>query len=71
MAQTITLTKIGDDADRIIDRFARETGLEGEDSDEERVFEIEDPDEHEVDVTQTLDSIDPDWPDHVGFADPA
>jgi hypothetical protein len=71
MAQTITLTKLDDDADRIIDRFARETGLEGEDGEEACVFEIEDPDEHDVDVTQTLDSIDPDWPEHVGFADPA
>jgi hypothetical protein len=71
MAQTITLTKLDDDADQIIDRFARETGLEGEDSDDARIFEIDDAAEHDVDVTQTLDSIDPDWPQHVGFADPA
>jgi hypothetical protein len=71
MAQTITLTKLDDSAEDIISRFARETGLEGEDTAEACVFEIEDPDEHEIDVTQTLDSIDPDWPEHVGFADPA
>jgi hypothetical protein len=71
MAQTITLTKLDDDADQIIDRFARETGLDGEDSDDARIFEIDDASEHDVDVTQTLDSIDPDWPQHVGFADPA
>jgi hypothetical protein len=71
MAQTITLTKLDDSADEIIDRFARETGLAGEDTGEACIFEIEDPSDHEVDVTQTLDSIDPDWPEHVGFEDPA
>jgi hypothetical protein len=71
MAQTITLTKLDDSADEIIDRFARETGLEGEDTGEARVFEVEDASEHDVDVTQTLDSIDPDWPEHVGFQDSA
>jgi hypothetical protein len=71
MAQTITLTKLDDAAEDIISRFARETGLDGEDTGEAYIFEIEDPDDHDVDVTQTLDSIDPDWPEHVGLADPA
>ena len=71
MAQTITLTKLDDAAEDIISRFARETGLDGEDTGEAYIFEIEDPADHGVHVTQTLDSIDPDWPEHVGFADPA
>jgi hypothetical protein len=71
MAQTITLTKLDDSAETIISRFASETGLDGEDTGEAYVFEIDDPSEHEIDVTQTLDSIDPDWPEHVGFQDPA
>jgi len=71
MAETITLTKLDSAADDIISRFASETGLEGEDTGDAFVFELEDPEDHEVDVTQTLDSIDPDWTDHVGFTDPA
>jgi hypothetical protein len=70
MAQTITLTKLDDAAEDIISRFARETGLEGEDIGAACVFNVSEPEGHHVHVTQTLDSIDPDWPDHVGFADP-
>ena len=70
MAHTITLTKLDDGAEEIIRRFARETGLEGEDVGAAYVFEVEHPGGHQVHVTQTLDEIDPDWPEHVGFADP-
>jgi hypothetical protein len=68
MSETITLTKLDDAADEIISRFASETGLEGEDTGEEVVFEVA---HHDLHVTRTLDSIDPDWPEHVGFSDPA
>ena len=71
MAHTITLTKLDDEADRIIERFAEQTGLDGEEAEGARVFEIHAAEAHQVHVTQTLDEIDPDWPQHVGFADPA
>jgi hypothetical protein len=70
MAHTVTLTKLDDAAEEIIRRFARETGLHGEDTGDAYVFEIEAPAEHQVHVTQALDAIDPHWPEHVGFADP-
>jgi hypothetical protein len=66
----IILTKLDDQADRILDAFERQTGLEGEDDGEKRFFEIEGR-EHEVDVVQTLTAIDEAWTDHVGFEDPA
>jgi hypothetical protein len=68
MSETITLTKLDDAADQIISRFASKTRLEGEDTGAEVVFEV---DHHDLHVTRTLDSIDPDWPEHVGFSDPA
>ena len=70
MADAITLTKLDDGADDILDAFERETGLEGEDDGETRVFPL-DGAEHEIDVVQTLTAIDERWTDHVGFQDPA
>jgi hypothetical protein len=70
MSETITLTKLDDEAERIIDRFAQETGLEGEDTGDARIFSVRHT-HNGIHVTQTLDAIDPDWPEHVGFADPA
>jgi hypothetical protein len=70
MAETLTLTKLDGTADDIIERFARETGLHGEDTGATYVFDIHDPGEHAVHVTQALDAIDPHWPEHVGFAYP-
>jgi hypothetical protein len=70
MAETITLTKLDAAAEDIISRFARETGLHGEDTGAAYVFEVHGPGEHAVHVTQALDAIDPHWPEHVGFADP-
>jgi hypothetical protein len=70
MSQTITLTRLDAEADRIIERFARETGLHGEDTPAGRVFAIEVPAQHDIHVTRMLDAIDPHWPEHVGFADP-
>lgn len=70
MSETITLTKLDGEAERIIDRFAQETGLEGEDNGHARVFTVR-HDHGGVHVTRTLDAIDPHWPEHVGFEDPA
>jgi hypothetical protein len=70
MSDTITLTKLDDQADEIINRFAEETGLQREDTGSACVFAVEHS-HNGIHVTQTLDAIDPDWPRHVGFEDPA
>ena len=71
MSETITLTKLDDEAERIIDRFAQETGLQGEDAGNARVFAVRHTGNTGLHVTKMLDEIDPDWPEHVGFQDPA
>jgi hypothetical protein len=70
MSETITLTKLDAAAEDIISRFAKATGLDGEDIGDAFVFAISHPAGYQVHVTKTLDSIDPHWPEHVGFADP-
>jgi hypothetical protein len=70
MADQIILTKLDEDADRILDAFAERTGLEREDHDEHAHFALDDADDHEIDVVQTLTDIDEDWTDHVGVGDP-
>ncbi|HYF28049.1 MAG TPA: hypothetical protein VD931_20060 [Baekduia sp.] len=75
MASTITLQPRTDAPDphaaaAIIARFGEETGLEGEDTPEGgRIFDVDD--DHEIEVVQTLDEIDPDWPEHIALEDPA
>jgi hypothetical protein len=69
MADEIILTKLDDDADRIIDQFEAQTGLDGQDEAERRRFDVSGED-HEIDVVQTLTDIDEDWTEHVGVADP-
>jgi hypothetical protein len=71
MAQTITLTKLDRNAERIIERFASETGLDGTDTGEAWIFDVDHAAHPDVHVTKTLDAIDPGWPAHVGFQDPA
>ncbi len=70
MADQIILTKLDDEADRILDAFADETGLEREDHADHAHFPIE-ADDHDIDVVQTLTDIDEDWTEHVGLGDPA
>jgi hypothetical protein len=69
MGDEIILTKLDDEAERIIDAFEERTGLEGEDEGDHRRFELVNGD-HAIDVVQTLDAIDDDWPEHVGFQEP-
>ena len=69
MADEIILTKLDDEADRIIDAFEEQTGLEGDDEGDRRRFDVTGR-AHDVDVVQTLTDIDEDWTEHVGVADP-
>jgi hypothetical protein len=69
MADSIILTKLDADADRILDAFEQRTGLEGEDDGDRRIYDLEGR-EHEVEVVQTLTGVDEDWTEHVGFQDP-
>ena len=70
MASTIVLTRLDDQAEEIVSRFAEETGLTPEESEGEWVFPIETAEDHGIEVVQTLTEIDPDWAQHVGVADP-
>ena len=69
MADEIILTKLDEDADRIIDAFEAHTGLEGDDEGDRRRFDVTGR-VHAVDVVQTLNDIDEEWSEHVGVADP-
>ncbi len=71
MASTITLLPRGDRdaATKIIQRFGEETGLQGADTDDGgRIFDVQD--DHDVPVVQTLDGIDPSWPEHIALTEP-
>jgi hypothetical protein len=65
----IILTKLDEDADRILDAFETQTGLEGDDEGDRRRFDVAGV-QHEIDIVQTLTDIDEHWPEHVGVADP-
>jgi hypothetical protein len=69
MADQIILTKLDEDADRILDAFEEQTGLHGDDEGDRRRFDVAGSG-HTVDVVQTLTDIDEDWTEHVGVADP-
>jgi|tagenome__1003787_1003787.scaffolds.fasta_scaffold20667534_2 hypothetical protein len=70
MADTITLIPRDEEGSRIVERFAEATGLEAEAEGDAQVFEVEGT-EHEIPIVQTLDDIDPDWPEHVELGEPA
>jgi hypothetical protein len=72
MASSITFVlKHQPDADRILDAFEEQTGLESEKPDAEtRVYPLE-GDDHRVKVVQTLTDIDADWTDHLSPQAPA
>jgi len=70
MADQIILTKLDDEADRILDAFEEQTGLEFDDDGDSRTFHLDGVD-HPVDVVQTLNDIDEDWTEHVGLKDPS
>jgi hypothetical protein len=69
MADQIILTKLDDDADRILDAFEEQTGLEGDDEGNRRRFDVSGSG-HGIDVVQTLTDIDESWTEHVGVEDP-
>lgn len=69
MADQIILTKLDEEADRILDAFEEHTGLHGDDEGDRRRFDVAGGG-HQVDVVQTLTDIDEGWPEHVGVADP-
>jgi hypothetical protein len=72
MASSITfIIKNQPDADRILDAFEEQTGLESEKPDDEsRVYPLE-GDDHQVEIVQTLDDIDEHWADHITPEAPA
>ncbi len=69
MPEQIILTKLDEDADRILDAFEEETGLHGDDEGDRRRFDVAAPD-HGLDVVQTLTDIDEGWTEHVRVAEP-
>ena len=69
MADQIILTKLDEEADRILDAFEEQTGLHGDDEGDRRRFDVSGGG-HQVDVVQTLTDIDEQWTEHVGVADP-
>jgi hypothetical protein len=72
MASSITFVlKNQPDADRILDAFEAQTGLESEKPDDRtRVYPLE-GDEHHIKVVQTLTDIDERWTDHLAPQAPA
>jgi hypothetical protein len=73
MADRIVLIPQGDDEARareIIDAFAEETGLRAEELSDGGVEFPLGPDDHEIEVVQTLNDIDSDWPEYLAVGDP-
>ncbi len=71
MASTFSLLRSDDgdpaEADRLMAAFADKTGLPYDQTDEGRVFEIDSPDQHQIDLVATLDEIDGGWPKHLAL----
>jgi hypothetical protein len=67
MPNTLVITKVGPEADRILDAFEQRTKLAARDGDTARIFALEGAG-HDVDVKAQLDAIDPAWDDHVEVA---
>lgn len=74
MASTFSLLRSDDadpaQADRLIAAFADKTGLPYSETDDGRIFEIQDADDHQIDLVQTLDGIDAGWPKHLALEMP-
>lgn len=71
MADRVILLARGDEdrASEIIEAFGERTGLEAGEVDGGASFSLA-GEEHEVEVVQTLDEIDPSWADHLALGDP-
>jgi len=67
MPNTLVITKVGADADRILDAFQERTRLAARDGETARIFSFEGAG-HGIDVAAELQAIDPDWTRHVEVA---
>jgi hypothetical protein len=63
----LVITKVGPEANRILDAFQERTKLAARDGETARIFTFEGAG-HGVDVGATLDAIDRAWGDHVEVA---
>ena len=57
-------------AEEIIQSFARRTGLKPQDRQASVVFELG-PEDHRIDIVQTLTQIDSQWSEYLALGDPA
>jgi hypothetical protein len=73
MADRLILRPKGDptEAQRIIDAFGTETGLQPQPSAEGGVEFPLGSEDHQIKVVQTLTAIAEDWPEHVELGDPS
>ena len=67
MPNTLVITKVGPDAQRILDAFQERTQLAARDGETARIFTFEGAG-HDVDVQAAFDAVDPVWADHVEVA---
>ena len=67
MPNTLVITKVGPEADRILDAFQERTKLAARDGETARIFTFEGAG-HDVDVGAELDAVDPAWQQHVEVA---
>jgi hypothetical protein len=71
MATSITFIPQDDDGERILDELETQTGLEAQDGgDAARIYPLE-GDDHRIEIVETLDDIDGDWPQHIALESPA
>ena len=71
MATSITFIAADDDGARILDEFEEQTSLEPEDGGgASRTYALE-GDDHRIEIIQTLDDIEADWPQHIALESPA
>jgi hypothetical protein len=64
MPKTLIFTKLDDRAGPILDALGERAGLPCRDSGDRRIFELEGA-VQDVDALGELDSIDPDWREHL------
>jgi hypothetical protein len=71
MASTITFVPKDDDGERILDEFEQQTDLAAEeDGGEARVYPL-DGEDHQIEIIDTLNDIDPEWTQHIALEMPA
>jgi hypothetical protein len=67
MPNTLIITKVGPQADRILDAFEQRAKFAARDGETARIFTLEGAG-HGIDVAAHLDAIDPEWSQHVEVA---